>query len=40
MYGVIELECVFRGCLKVGLDYVSTYFQAVARHFARRERMA
>jgi len=27
-------------CLKVGLDYVSTDFQAVARHFGRLERMA
>jgi len=25
---------------KVGLDYVSTDFQAVARHFGRLERMA
>jgi len=27
-------------CLKLGLDYVSTYFQAVALHFGRLERMA
>jgi len=29
-----------RDCLKVGLDFVSTDFQAVARHFGRLERMA
>jgi len=27
-------------CLKVGLDFVSTDFQAVAWHFGRLERMA
>jgi len=27
-------------CLKVGLDFVSTDFQAVSRHFRRLERMA
>jgi len=27
-------------CPKVGLDYVLTDFQAVARHFGRLERMA
>jgi len=27
-------------CRKVGLDYLWTYFQAVARHFGRLERMA
>ena len=27
-------------CLKVGLDFVSTDLQAVARHFGRLERMA
>jgi len=26
-------------CLKVGLDFVSTDLQAVARHFGRSERM-
>jgi len=26
-------------CLKVGLDFVSTDLQAVARHFGRLERM-
>ena len=28
------------GCPKVGLDFVSTHFQAVARHFGRLERIA
>jgi len=27
-------------CLKVGLDFVSTDLQAVARHFGRLERLA
>jgi len=27
-------------CLKAGLDFISTDFQAVARHFGRLERMA
>jgi len=28
------------GCLEVGLDFVSTDFQALARHFGRLEQMA
>jgi len=31
---------VLCNCLKVGLDFVSTDFQAVAWHFGRRKRMA
>ena len=35
-----ECSTVQCDCLKVGLDCVSTYFQAVALHCGRLERMA